>query len=135
MPRLSALSLSPGAFRAAPTGSSIATSGGSRVSYTLSDSAAVSFRVEQARGGRRVGASCVRPTTANRKRRRCTRYLALSGSFTHHGDAGANTFRFSGRLRSRPLTPGRYRLRAVATDAGANTSPARRSLFTILPSR
>lgn len=134
-PFVSALSLSPSAFRAAHSGPSVTTSGGSRVSYTLSQGATVSFRVEQVRSGRRVGRSCVSPTTANRKRQRCTRYPTLSGSFTHQGAAGANTFRFSGRLRARKLGPGRYRLRAVATDASANTSVPKRSFFTILRSR
>jgi hypothetical protein len=134
-PRLSALSLSPGAFRAANSGSSITTRGGSRVGYTVSAAAAVNFGVEQARAGRRVGGSCVRPTRANRRRQRCTRYVVLSGSFTHQGSAGANTLRFSGRLRGRKLPAGRYRLRAVATDPSANTSVPRRSFFTILPRR
>ena len=135
-PVLSALLLSPSMFRAAGSGPSITTrSEGSRVSYTLSEAAAVNFGIEQARAGRRVGGSCVRPTRANRRRQRCTRYLALSGSFTHRGFAGANTFRFSGRLRGRKLAIGRYRLRAVATDPSANTSVPTRRFFTIQPRR
>jgi hypothetical protein len=121
-PLLSALSLSPARFRAAASGPSIAARVGSRVSYRLSEAAAVLFRVEQARPGRRAGGRCVKPRRSNRRARRCIRYVTLRGSFSHQGGAGANGLRFRGRLRARKLRPGRYRLRAVATDAAGNRS-------------
>ena len=58
--------------------------------------------------------------------------MTLRGSFTHKGKAGANKFKFRGRLRGRKLRPGRYRLRAVATDAAKNNSSVKRKRFRIV---
>jgi hypothetical protein len=58
--------------------------------------------------------------------------VTLSGSFTHRGTTGKNRFRFSGRLRGRKLPPGRYRLRAVATDPAGNKSSTKRRAFRIV---
>jgi hypothetical protein len=74
---------------------------GTRVSYVLSEAAHVTFRVGQ-RGG-----------------------------FVRHGTAGRNSFRFAGRVRGHRLPPGRYRLRAVATDAAGNSSRAEYVRFRI----
>ena len=49
---------------------------------------------------------------ANRGKKRCARYRALSGGFTDQGVAGPNSFTFSGRIGGRALRPGRYRLLA-----------------------
>ena len=92
----------------------------------------VRFRVERALPGRRVGGRCVKPTRANRRAKGCTRYRLMRGGFTHRGKAGPNRFRFSGRLAGRKLRAGRYRLRAVATDAAANKSLSRRRGFRIV---
>jgi hypothetical protein len=56
------------------------------------------------------------------------RWRRVKGSFTHAGAAGANSRRFSGRLRGRALRPGRYRL--LATPSGGLTA---RAGFRILP--
>jgi hypothetical protein len=74
----------------------------------------------------------VRPRRTNRTAKRCTRYKLLRGGFTHTGETGQNKFRFSGRLGGRKLRPGRYRLRAVATDAAGNESPLKRSRFRVV---
>ena len=34
----------------------------------------------------------------------------MKGSFTHSGQAGQNSFKFSGRLNGKGLKPGSYRL-------------------------
>ena len=44
---------------------------------------------------------------------------------------GAVKLRFSGRSGRRPLKPGRYRARIVATDNAGNRSAPRRAGFTI----
>jgi hypothetical protein len=46
------------------------------------------------------------------------------GSFTHADVAGANRFRFTGRVGGRKLRPGSYRLRAVARNAAGVGPPA-----------
>jgi hypothetical protein len=45
---------------------------------------------------------------------------------------GAVRLRFSGRIGRRPLKPGRYRARIVATDDAGNRSAPRRADFTIV---
>ena len=92
----------------------------------------MSFRVERALSGRRVGGRCVRTTRANRRARSCTRYSVLRGGFAHSGKAGRNAFKFSGRLNGRKLRPRRYRLRAVATDKAGNKSLLKRTGFRIV---
>jgi len=131
-PDLSAVSLVPSVFRAAGFGASMSSLVGTRVGYALSEPARVRFRVERGVSGRRAGGTCVTLTRSNRSRPRCTRYVTLRGSFTDRGEAGQNRFRFSGRLRGRKLTPGRYRLRALATDPAANRSSPKRVKFRIV---
>ena len=59
----------------------------------------------------------------------------MSGSFTHRGVAGRNSFRFTGRLAGRKLTPGSYRLVAVAKDAAGNASLPKRASFRVVTAR
>ena len=132
-PLLTLLTLTPVEFRAVRSGGSIARAkSGTTVRYRLSEAAITTFRVERVLRGVRVGGRCVRPTRANRGAKRCTRYVARRGSFRHAGKVGANRFRFTGRLRRRPLTPGTYRLSARATDAAGNTGRPVRRLFRIV---
>jgi hypothetical protein len=127
-----ALALSASTFAAANRGASIARAPvGTRVRYRLSEAATVTFTVERQAAGRRVGRRCVKPTRANRRRPRCTRYVRV-GSFVHRGGAGANSFKFTGRVRGRKLSPARYRLTGVAKDAANNTSAPRRVSFRIV---
>jgi hypothetical protein len=44
--------------------------------------------------------------------------VALSGSFTRAGQAGANSFRFTGRLAGHKLKPRSYQLIATPSAAG-----------------
>lgn len=134
-PRLTRLSLSPRWFRAAVKGPSIVARGGSTVSYSLTEPADVSFAVQRSTRGWRVGGRCVSTRRPNRPAKRCLRYQTLRGGMLHRGASGANKFRFSGRLRNRRLAPGRYRLRAVATDATRNRSQLRHVGFRILRGR
>jgi DNA-binding beta-propeller fold protein YncE len=133
-PKVTGLTM-PKALRAAPRGGSVlraATAVGARVRYALSEPAATTFTVEKKTVGRRSGRRCVKATRRNRKAKRCTLYARQRGSFTRQGAAGANSFKFSGRLRNRKLAVGTYRLVAVATDAAGNKSSARRRAFRVV---
>jgi hypothetical protein len=134
-PAMDVLVASPRRFEAANVGGSVIARVGTRITYTLSEPASVSFTVQRARLGRRVGRRCVRPTTRNRRRRRCTRYVALAGGFSHDGNLGPNSFAFSGRVGGRALRPGRYRLVGVATDVAGLQSAPRFTSFTIIRGR
>ncbi|MDX6678889.1 MAG: hypothetical protein QOE31_2941, partial [Solirubrobacteraceae bacterium] len=69
-------------------------------------------------------------TARNRTRPRCD--LALAGSFTFAGKAGADSLRFSGRLRRAALAPARYWLRATPRDSTGKLGPTKRVAITIL---
>ena len=127
MPRLSSTG-----FRAARSGPSVAVSVGTRVRYSLSEAATTRFTLEKAALGRKAQGRCMPPTSRNRSSQRCTRWVRVKGSFTHRGQAGANSFRFRGRVGGRSLNLGRYRLVARATDAAGNTSAGKRVRFRIL---
>jgi hypothetical protein len=119
--RLELLSLSPRRFRAARAGSAVISRRraplGSTVKLMLSAATVVRFSVERGLAGRLVGRRCRKPTRANRRRKRCTLWRARRGGFDRGGSAGADSFRFSGRLNGRSLRPGRYRLVAAAGDS------------------
>jgi hypothetical protein len=130
---LTSLSVSPKSFRPRLGGGSIASrarrprvGSGTTVSYELTAAAPVEFTVERRLPGRRVGGECRKQTVANRGKKKCARFRALKGSFTDQGAAGANGFRFSGRIGGRALKPGKYRL--VATTGRSD----RRASFKIV---
>ncbi|MCA1677445.1 MAG: PKD domain-containing protein, partial [Actinobacteria bacterium] len=79
---ISGLRLTPSTFRAARSGPSITSKRpkrtGSRISYTLNTAATVRITIQRASRGRRAGKRCTKPTRANRKHKRCTRYSTLS---------------------------------------------------------
>jgi uncharacterized protein YkwD len=120
-PALTKLKLSPRQFRAGHR---------SKVSYALSEAASVRFRVQRGVSGRQVAGTCVRRTTANAGAAHCVRYVQLKGRVDRSATQGANSFKYFGRLAGKRLSPGRYRLLAVATSAGG-TSVAKRARFTI----
>jgi hypothetical protein len=97
------------------------------VRYALSEAATVRFRVLKAR----LTVLRCRIHAQISRHRRCIRYR-LAGTFRHRGAAGANSFRFRGRVNGRRLRPGRYRLTATAVDASGNRSLSRRVAFRIV---
>ena len=105
---------------------------GTRVRYTLSEPATVTFAISRARPGRRVAGRCRRPTRANRGRRRCTRYVKVGRTIRRASPAGRSTLRFTGRIGRRALRPGRHRMAVAATDGAGNSSRARRLRFRIV---
>jgi pimeloyl-ACP methyl ester carboxylesterase len=124
---VTALRLSPRAFRAARAGPAVRSATvrtGSRVSYTLNAPASIRFTVQRSSGGRTVGGSCVKPTARNRARRNCTRFVAVRG-FERTRPAGTDRFTFTGRLGGRALRPAVYRLVVTPTADGHAGASAR----------
>jgi PKD repeat protein len=120
LPALSKLKVSPRTFVAAGGGASIARrrKAGTTVTYRDSHASKTTFTVRRAKAGVRKGGRCVkRPRRSTRRRKRCTRFVAV-GRFAHKDRAGKNKFRFTGRVRRHKLAPGRYRLEAVSRFAG-----------------
>ena len=83
---------------------------GTKVHYTLSEAATVTFTVEK-----------------SGKRRRA----AVGGSFTATGVLGPNSFKFRGRVGGKRLAPGRYTLAATAADVAGNVSSPQSAGFRI----
>ncbi len=106
---------------------------GTTVRFTLSEAATVRLTVGRKLAGRRSGKRCVAPTKKRRKAKRCTRTVAVKGSASVAGRAGANRVAFAGRLSKKiVLKPGEYLLSAVATDVAGNRSVARTAKFTLV---
>ena len=106
---------------------------GTTIGFGVNEAGTARISFARATTGRRVGGRCVKATRANRKRRRCTRFVA-AGSFTLAAKQGANSLRFLGRLsQSKQLPLGRYRIAVTVTDAAGNTSkPATGPTFRIV---
>jgi len=110
-PVLTLLKVAPGIFRAAK---------GTTISFTLSEAAMVTFKVDRVLPGIRKGSRCVARTARLRRGRACTRYVPVKGTLIVAGKAGGNTFRFDAKLGGKTLRPGAYRLSARPTDPGLN---------------
>jgi hypothetical protein len=140
---LSRLLLSNSTFRSLGSGGPMAARRkaprGTTVSYALTEPASVTFTVQKPVQGHRKGAKCVAGKPVKRRGRntprKCTFWKALRPSFTRQSQAGANHFKFSGRLtpgRKGALAPGRYRLVGIATDAAGRRSKAIAASFKIV---
>lgn len=104
---------------------------GTEFRYALSEGATVTFTIQRRLAGRKVGRKCRRPTSKNRGRRRCARYVAV-GRFAARSRAGSNTKAFSGKIGRKALSPGRYRATLVATDGAGNRSKEKRLAFRVV---
>ncbi|MDQ3935013.1 MAG: hypothetical protein M3340_10350, partial [Actinomycetota bacterium] len=108
-----------------------ATKRGTTFRYTLSERSRVVITVERKAVGRRVGKKCQKPSSKNRSRKRCTRWVR-AGRFAALGVAGKNKKRFSGRIGKKSLAPGSYRAVLVATDPAGNVSKPRVASFKVV---
>jgi hypothetical protein len=131
-PAITGLSFKPKAFRAATPG---AKSGGTKLSFRLSEAATVRFTIQRRARGRKSGRKCVAPHLGNRNARSCVRWLKVRGQIERAGVAGSNSFRFTGRLAGRKLTSGSYRVVSAATDTAGNRSVVARRAFGVLAPR
>jgi len=125
-PRLSAAKVRPKAFKAATKKKPRR---GADVSYALSEAASVRVVVERC-------SRYVKPKAKKRRRKaarrgRCLRYAQMTGAQTKAGKAGANSFRFNGKVSGKPLKAGSYRLALTPTDAAGNRGAVVRAAFSI----
>jgi len=130
-PVVSALSFAPRTFRVAKAATATSAAAkkkakkrapaGTKLRFTLSETAAVRIAVERSTVGRRSGKTCVKETARLRraKAKRCARYVA-AGTLTRAAKAGRVTVAFSGRIGRRALARGSYRVALTATDAAGN---------------
>lgn len=84
---------------------------GSGLRFVLSRAVPLSVRIERARGGRLAGGRCRQPTSRLRRRRACTRYVAVAPRSTLPAKAGRQVLVPGSRVpRGRRLRPGRHRI-------------------------
>lgn len=94
-----------------------------KVSYKLTETATVSFWVEKPTQGRSVGGICKKLTRKNRSAKKCTRWVRASKTFTKKPKRLSNSFTFSGKVGTKRLAPGSYRIVASAVDGAKGKSP------------
>jgi CSLREA domain-containing protein len=122
-PALTLLRVDPGLFHR-PSGATIR--------FTLSEPAMVTLRFDHVLRGVKLRGRCVRRTRRNRRRRPCTRYLAVPATLVLTGTEGANSFHFDAKVGEKLLAFGAYRLRARARDAAGNQGKTVAAAFRIL---
>ena len=99
------------------------------IRYTLSEAANVTLSVDHVTAGRKIGSRCVKAKRSNRRRKRCTRYVAAKPALKFANQAaGQRRIRFR-----RHLKPGAYRLTLRARDTAGNLSSRVRARITVLP--
>jgi virginiamycin B lyase len=136
-PQVSSVSASPSRFRVGPQATAVsaaATATGTTFKYMLTKDARVTLTIEQALPGRAKGRSCAKPSRTNRKGKKCTRY-AKKGALTRTGQSGQNEVAFSGRIGSKALKPGHYRVGIAGTDSAGQTSAVQYGRFTVLANK
>jgi hypothetical protein len=112
--QIQSLTVKPKSFKAS------AKKGGATVSYSLSAAATVEFKLERKAAGRKAGKKCVKKTAKNAGKKKCALIKPVKGSFSASGNAGANSFKFSGLIGGKALKPGSYKL--IGSAGGASKS-------------
>ncbi len=102
-----------------------------KVSYTLSEAAAVSFQLAKKAPGRKVGTKCVKQTSANKAKKKCPLFKNVGAAFAGTGAPGKNTVTLP---NGKKLKPGSYKLTMTATDAAGNVTTASTS-FKVAPKK
>ena len=95
---------------------------------TLDEAANVKITIERMTPGRHVGARCVPESKTGAKCVKLTRVTTFSRAFAA---AGLAKVVVPAKPGGKKLQPGTYRLVVRATDAAANSSPAKRITFTV----
>lgn len=103
------------------------------LTFTLNENGTAKIDIQRPLSGRKVGKSCVKPTTKNRKRKGCKRWTKIGGTITRQNlVAGPQSVRFTGRWGKTKLRKGGYRAQITATDGVGNTSKVSTASFRIL---
>jgi DNA-binding beta-propeller fold protein YncE len=93
-----------------------------KISYKLSGAAAVTFTLKRNAAGRKVAGRCVKSTTKNKHKPKCTRLVTIHGQIVTTGKTGANSFTFNGKLGGEQLFPGTYQLTGTPTGGMPQTT-------------
>ena len=80
--------------------------------------------------GRKVGATCAKPTAKNRKKKACVRLTPVT-TLTKAG-TGRLVLPFAAKVGGKKLPVGTYRVTASARDAAGNVSAPRTVTFRVV---
>lgn len=139
-PTISGLKLTPSAFKVGKRATPVTVAAkrkyktGTTISFNLSIAANVELVFNQILRGKRKGKKCVRPTRSLKRAKNCRRYRSV-GKLNRAGVAGANKFKFSGRIGKRALKPGAYQLVVRATAPGGTTVASKGKTFRVVSGR
>lgn len=104
---------------------------GTTFSFSLNESATVTFQFSQSASGRKVRETCLAQTRKNKKDQSCTRTV-LAGTLTFAAHWGENKVHFEGPIsKHKKLKPGSYTLLVTAAASGNHSAP-RTLHFTIV---
>lgn len=134
-PVIESLTLSPRKFavkprRRARAGTLARRRFGTTFHFRLSKAATLTLAFQSRVPGVRSGGRC-RPRKPGRRGRPCKRWAGL-GVLTAARESSQGRFRFSGRLRGRPLRPGPHRAIATARDSDGKASAPRTVTFKVV---
>jgi hypothetical protein len=123
-PRMEGLGIKRTPFAAAGAGPQVMQvpnrrlSFGSTIFYRINLAGRVTFVIDRASTGRRVGSECLKRPASDTLSPGCRRYIRQEGSIGLPARAGYNSFYLRGRLAGRTLPEGNYRLLATPTANG-----------------
>jgi hypothetical protein len=132
-PKISKLKLRPSKFAVTKGTAHFASKPpprGTKITFTLSEAASLELSFEQKKTGHKPRHGKCK---AQGHGQRCTYYATVRGSIKIAGArAGKVTIVFDGRIGTRALAPGNYKLALTATDAARNRSKPATVTFTIV---
>jgi hypothetical protein len=125
-PSVSAFTASPLKFRVGPGATAVNARAkkGTTFKFALSEDSKVSIDIARVLPGKRSGKRCAKPTRKLRRHKSCDR-LASLGKLHRTLGAGKNSVKFSGRIGTKKLSPGRYVASIVAVDYAGHASSKR----------
>ena len=109
-----------------------ATPTGTTFTYTLSAPGTLTITMSRAESGRRNGKKCVKPSSKNKKAKKCTRYVKRGTLTRRNLKTGKGRLAFTGRIGRKALPTGRYKATLTATNAARKKGTARSVSFTIV---
>jgi hypothetical protein len=136
-PRVTRASLSHARFRVSKHATAILAKAkppqGTSFHFTLSEPASVKIAIERPAAGLRSGPRCLAPSDRLRRKhaKHCPRTVAVGALIRPRETQGPDAVAFTGRLGSKPLSPGSYKAIITATATGLTSTPVTLS-FTVL---
>ena len=95
---------------------------GTTFSFSLDQPATVTVTIQRISAGRLVSRACKPATRARRHKPKCTLSTVVA-TLTRTGHRALNKLPFTGRIRNKALSPGRYQASFTAADSAGTSKP------------